>query len=538
MSFLLTYARTLPYLKPWQVAGRLVAPWRRRWTRLPAVPESLKPGGSPRTPFPSHDPWNTTPALRDGTFCFLNTPARLGRPVDWAAAGQSLLWRFNLHYFHYLHLLPPDEQVALCRDWIRHNPPGQGVGWHPYPTSLRLVNWVRAGVSAPDLLQSLYQQAAYLARNLETYVYGNHLLENARALVLAGAYLDGQGEAGRWLEQGLALYRRETREQILPDGGHFERSPMYHALMLEGYLDVLNVLPTAHPDRGWLEPVARRMGAALQAFIHPDGELALFNDATQEIAPRPAVLLDYLAALLGEVPAPAAVLPDTGYFVHRDAAVYLIVDGGAPGPSYLMAHAHADIFSYELSVQGVPFIVDAGVYEYPAGTMRQYTRSTAAHNTVSVDGYDQIECWGSFRVARRAAPRDVRFEAHASGCRFEGAFDGFTPFVGEPVTHHRVVTVIPATRQIAVADRITGTGRHRAVSRIRLHPDVVVSEGADGFVLERNGVSVRLEWSDETGWRWEEGWYCPRFGVRQRCRVLALEAEGALPQRIDYRLTY
>ena len=94
-----------------------------------------------------------------------------------------------------------------------------------------------------------------------------------------------------------------------------------------------------------------------------------------------------------------------------------MVDGGPGGPDHLMAHAHADLFSYELSLFGERFVVDTGVYEYPAGPMRQYVRSTAAHNTASVDGVDQIECWDSFRVARRAAPNDVTWETSGKQAR-------------------------------------------------------------------------------------------------------------------------
>ena len=121
---------------------------------------------------------------------------------------------------------------------------------------------------------SLYQQAAYLYRNLETHVGGNHLLENARALVMAGRYFRGQGEADAWQARGLELYRQELPRQILSDGMHFERSPMYHALMLEGVLDVLNVLPAGHSDLAWLTRTAQRMADALAGMTHPDGHVS------------------------------------------------------------------------------------------------------------------------------------------------------------------------------------------------------------------------------------------------------------------------
>ena len=120
------YAHTLRHLKPWQVLGRLVGPLRRRWAvrQVPGGTQNLRPAWMPQTEFPSHDPWNARADLLKGRFCFLNETVTLGRPVDWQAAAMPLLWRFNLHYFHYLHLLESREQVALCREWIGANPVG------------------------------------------------------------------------------------------------------------------------------------------------------------------------------------------------------------------------------------------------------------------------------------------------------------------------------------------------------------------------------------------------------------------------------
>jgi uncharacterized heparinase superfamily protein len=467
----------------------------------------------------------------------LNETVDLGRPVDWEAAAMPLLWRFNLHYFHYLPLLDAEEQAALCREWIAGNPVGQGVGWHPYPTALRLVNWCRAGVEVLDVLDSLYHQAAWLHRNLETHVYGNHLLENARALVLAGAYLQGQGEADRWLAKGLSLYRQETDEQILSDGFHFERSPMYHALMLEGYLDVVNVLPKDHPARPFFGQVVNDMADALATTVHPDGEIALLNDATLEIAASPAVLLDYAARVTGHRATPRSALPETGYYIFENDDLWCIVDAGPAGPEYLMAHAHADIFSYELSLSGKRFIVDTGVYEYPSGPMRQYVRSTTAHNTLQIDGTDQIECWDSFRVARRAAPHDVKWEQTESGAHFAGTFTGYAKLLGDNLTHTRRISLDATRRTMFVEDVVTGQGTHRLESRMHLHPAVQVKQTTRGVRLTRGDVICDVGAGDVPV-QVEDGWYCPRFGVRERNAVLVLRWEGTLPGRITYRLQY
>ncbi len=101
-------------------------------------------------------------------------------------------------------------------------------------------------------------------------------MENAKALVFAGRYFEGQGEAPRWLQKGLRIYRTETPFQVLKDGGYFERSPMYHALILEGYLDIINILPKEHSDLPLLIETARRMSDFISSVNHPAGNIALF----------------------------------------------------------------------------------------------------------------------------------------------------------------------------------------------------------------------------------------------------------------------
>lgn len=505
---------------------------------LPTPPSRLQGNLHPSTPFLPHDPWNTRAEVLEGRFCFLNEQAHLGRPVDWSAPEQSLLWQFNLHYFHYLPLLEPDEQSALCREWVAENPGGSGAGWHPYPTSLRIVNWCKAELTAPDLLESLYLQAAHLSRNIETHVYGNHLLENARALVMAGCYLQGQGEAPHWRKRGLDLYQNELDEQVLSDGLHYERSPLYHALMLEGCLDVLNVLPDDHAARGTLRTAARAMTDALAAVTHPDGTLALFNDTTHEIAPSTEQLLRYSCTVL-DAPrtSPQSAFPEAGYYVLDTDDVWIMIDGGPAGPEHLMAHAHADLFSYELSLFGERIIVDSGVYEYAAGPMRQSVRGTAAHNTVQVDGLDQIECWDSFRVARREAPRSVVWEETETGAVFEGTFDGYQARLGDDLSHRRRLDVDTDARRIEVHDEITGRGRHSVKSRVHIHPETAVRRDGEGIHMTRGEESCQIEVT-EGQIQWEEGWYCPRFGVRHRTRVLTVENEGQLPLRCGYHLRY
>jgi uncharacterized heparinase superfamily protein len=141
--------------------------------------------------------------------------------------------------------------------------------------------------------RSLCVQVRYLRKRLEYHLLANHLLANAKALVFAGTYFAG-AEAEGWLRKGMALYRKQLPEQILADGVHFERSAMYHAIILEDLLDCFNLTGDA-----FFAPWIERMRTGLELLTGPDGRLAKFNDAAEGIALAPAELQAY-AERLGE----------------------------------------------------------------------------------------------------------------------------------------------------------------------------------------------------------------------------------------------
>ena len=276
------------------------------------------------------------------------------------------------------------EGARLLTAWIAGNPPAPGDPWHPYVASTRIGNWVAAltlepSLATPTVAESLARQLAYLERNVEDDVLGNHVIRNARALVVGGRAL-GDAQA---LERGLALLRRELPEQILSDGGHYERSPVYHLVVLR---DLLEVRVVSQAD--WLDEPIERMQRFAAGLQRPDGAPALFNDGTLDLAPQ----LD-----LPEPASGLSVFEETGYAVLREPGLWLAFDCGPPAPPFLPAHAHADGLSFQLWLDGCPVVVDPGTSTYEPGADRDRERSTAAHSTIAFDGRSQFEPWGAFR---------------------------------------------------------------------------------------------------------------------------------------------
>ena len=217
--------------------------------------------------------------------------------IDWQDKSIPLLWLFNLHYFSYLYLLDKKQQVKIIRDWISQNPIGNQPGWHSYPLSLRIVNWIKSGLNDEETYRNLFKQIAYLSRNLEYFHPANHYLENAKALIFAGIFFSEEISGDKWLTKGLEIFAKEAETQILADGVYFEKSVMYHVIMLEGLLDIINILPS---DNSYLETIisyARKMLEYLKYSSHPDGSIALLNDSTEEVAPQSHWLFDYAERL-------------------------------------------------------------------------------------------------------------------------------------------------------------------------------------------------------------------------------------------------
>ena len=96
-------------------------------------------------------------------------------------------------------------------------------------------------------------------------------------------------------------------------------------------------------------------------------------------------------------------MKESGYWKFQNEHLEAIVDVGNVTATYQPGHTHADTFSYELRIDGKPFIVDTGISTYNKTERRQDERSTEAHNAVSIDGRNSSEVWGGFRVGKRAS---------------------------------------------------------------------------------------------------------------------------------------
>lgn len=481
-------------------------------------------------------------------FTFLSLEQDIAQAGGWNDRERPRLWTYNAHYFDDLVARDADARAdwhrPLLQRWIAENPPATGAGWEPYPLSLRIVNWIKWSLAgnAPDAIarDSLAVQARWLRQHLEWHLLGNHLWANAKALVFAGAFFEGD-EARAWSTTGLSILRRELDEQILTDGGHFERSPMYHAIVFEDVLDLLQlarIFPSAVDLAvvdSWRD-AAQRMQTWLQAMTHPDGGIAFFNDSALGIAAEPAALHAYAQRLDVHAPAAQASLqpmPATGYVRLQNKRAVLIADVGEIGPDYLPGHAHADTLSFELSVDGARVVVNSGISGYDAGAERLRQRGTAAHSTVQVDGLDSSEVWSSFRVGRRARPSQVSWREERDRLTACAAHDGYSWRPGSP--RHRREWML-SEGALTIVDNIDGP-HDEAVAFFHLHPAWRASaEGERHGLLQRGQTQLRWSVEGDVEVAVDASTWHPGFGQSIANQLLRVRWRGgALLTRFEWR---
>ena len=166
------YYHTLKHLNPEQTLW-----WA--WSKLYRPKPDLRP--APRI-WPTSVMW-VAPAARPISMTapdccrFLNLELGIASPECWNNSFCDKLWLYNLHYFDDLNAPEAEDRLEwhhnLIHRWIAENPPGIGLGWEPYPTARRIVNWIKWGLTGNGLhtkwRDSLAVQTRWLFQRIERH---------------------------------------------------------------------------------------------------------------------------------------------------------------------------------------------------------------------------------------------------------------------------------------------------------------------------------------------------------------------------------
>lgn len=444
------YYRTIKFLKPIQIYWRLIYYLLRSFHYVK----------NPKVTFNDFQNYKwikinlkTSHYINNSNLKILNTNYDLSKN-GWNPENFPKLLVYNLHYFEYLLFKkkkkPKDIELNLILDWIKKNPIGKTIGWDSYPTSLRLVNWIKwilnENISHKKLTDSISIQSNWLFSRLEWHLLGNHLFVNAKALIYCGLFFKGK-VAKKWLSKGVNVIEDQLKEQILEDGGHFELSTMYHSLILEDILDLINlgVSYSHHLNKSQrdfflnLKKIAIKMLYWHDKMHHPDNKISFFNDATFGVS-SDYLRLKKIAKKLGiknnDEQKELIFFRNSGYFRFDKWSVVLIGDVAMAGPSYMLGHAHADTLSFEMSVNKNRLVVNSGVSTYSKSKERLLQRGTSSHSTLNYGNQNSTEVWSSFRVGRRANITINKYFKNKDKLFMSASHDGYN-FLDKNYIHRR-----------------------------------------------------------------------------------------------------
>jgi len=475
-----------------------------------------------------------------GRFTHCGVTLELGVPPDWSAARiahdpewriecSKFLWGLDLAHAHDATGARRFREAweVLVASWIDQVQPGADA---PEVAARRLQNWVYAreafGVSASldaVLIERLADEAAYVRANLAPA--RNHRTLELYGLLVAALGVPELDPDGTLAELALDRLAANLDADFHADGVHREASTHYHALAVRSLLGAL-----ANARRFGIDPGPRfeqQLARACEFLCHvrrPDGGIPALSDADAgdygDLLALGARLLDR-PDLCDGTPPPArhASFPHGGYFVQRSGwdhdARHLVFDCGPLGEG---GHGHYDALSIESAGYGRPLLVDPGRFTYAEGTpnLRRWFKSTAAHNTITVDGLDQTP----YACGKPRGPVAVA----RAGVRT--AVPGLDVLRGEvrspayEAVHARTILFVRDVYWL-VEDVLEGEVQHRYDLRFHLACDAA---SLDGTLVTAPGLVLEIAGADEVAL--EPGWVAPSYGVRRPAVVVSALAAG------------
>jgi hypothetical protein len=392
-------------------------------------------------------------------------------------------------------------------------------------------------------------------------------------LFTAGSLFPDLEDSGRWKEKGRRLLEQLVREQVYDDGSYLQHSFNYQRftvsmLLWAIYVDDL----TGRQLGGELRDRTLKCAQMLSSFVDADTGAApntggndgayLFALGSCDYADfRPVVQWAFrqLAGIRIYSPGPwdetadwfGAPAGDTKAIDTRSAPIggYDRLQGNNSWgmlrcAQYKDRPFHADQLHLDIFYRGKPFILDPGTYAYNPQTGDHWDNAltgTAVHNTVSVDGRDQMLRAGRFLWLDWAQGKVHRFDASS----IDAEHNGYAP-----VIHRRSVRV-EGDRWI-VTDDITGPGE----GEIELHWLTADNEWRmDGNALNLGNCSLRVDSSANQSLRLirsgermagtgcasidqYRGWYSPTYRVKQPAISLISKVRATLPVRFTTEISF
>ncbi|MHC4640630.1 MAG: alginate lyase family protein [Planctomycetota bacterium] len=424
------------------------------------------------------------------------------------------------------------EVVRQIEGFIKQSPYLLGVNWiMPMEAAIRLVSicWITAFLKdylgsntvACNLIELMVKSHVdYVAKNYAAYSSANnHLVGEAAGVFIAAICFNRLENMNTYRQKAHDILCREILLQHHADGVNKEQTVHYQIFAFNFFL-LAALLGKANnldfPGQYWkmLEKSAEFLAAiADNHCIVPDigdsddGKTVILSETdcnpVQSILATSSVLFersdfanmaetfdetsfwmlgnegkDKFGTLNDGSVVPAKRFDRGGYYVlsspNRTRAK-VIFDCGPLGLGSISAHGHADSLSFLLSVNGLQYFTDPGTYTYMADSpFRNYFRSTAAHNTVVVDGRDQSQMAGPFLWGRKANSYLKEYTTNTQFDRVIGWHDGYLR-LKDPVLHQRSITMNKQEWKVEINDYLQAIASHKIAVYFHLAPQCKVN---------------------------------------------------------------
>lgn len=312
--------------------------------------------------------------------------------------------------------------------------------YEAYPASIRIFNLIKWDIKYKSLKKitkkNIFIQSEYLYNNLEYHILGNHFFSNIKALIYAGLYFD-HNDSRLWLNKSLKLLQQEMEHQILRDGGHYEKSPMYHLNVLQDLIDIYNILNAFSCNRNkMLKNLKNKiflMYNFAQSISHPNSNMPFINDTNldsyyslKDIQKN--IYLLFKKKIFKEK-SDFSHFPETGILTVRKKNFFLVINLTEKKNIFPTGHAHADTFSYELSYRSNKIIVNTGISRYQKSSTRDFERSSSSHNCTIIDNKNCCDVISSFRLGRNARIYSLKVKKNNLYIQISAKHNGFSSFL-------------------------------------------------------------------------------------------------------------
>ena len=358
--------------------------------------------------------------------------------------------------------------------------------------------------------------------------HSNHTISEAFGLWLVGLLFPELKEAQKYFGLGRTLLEQEAVAQIFPDGTYSMYSLNYHRFILQIYLYAIRLgeLNNFQFSETLQNRISKSVHYLYQLIDAETGQMPVYgsNDGALVLPLNNCDFTDYRPLLqLGsyftkrqflfepgawdedifwlfgdqvliraersgsEVEAGAGVrektqtsFPDGGtYILHNvnSKAIIRCTD-------YRARPSHADQLHTDLWIRGQNVACDAGTYLY-SGEGRRWRNGlahTSVHNTVTVDGNDQMKMVSRFTWTNWSKGKVIQQNERL----WQGEHDGY-----KPVPHKRTVMALEGDRWL-VLDHLHGKQNHHYALHW-LFSDVQYEQKENLILLALDAEKYRVE---------------------------------------------